>query len=242
MEMPATLRVKLSSGAPKDQEVHFYPATWRRWLGDLEGIQPISGEGKAFITRQAICDAVSEHGRARPADAFITVLQWGFGPGGRGASRARRMLTGGDHDPRHENGFDATVADRLAGSIDPILTGDPSTAYAYFRGSDTAIKGLGPAFFTKWIYAVSARGEWRSPQALPILDDLVQRWLQRETEGQVVLQYGSTGDYARYVALLDDWAQMEAGLVRVDIESAVFGLEREYRRAARSAKKVKAGA
>lgn len=242
MEMPVSLRERLVSKEPTDHEYHYYPATWRRWLSDLEGIQPISGEGKASITRQAICDAVSEHGRARPADALIAVLQWGFGPGGRGASRARRMLTGGDHDPRHENAFDATVADRLAGSIAPILTGDPSTAYAYFRDSETSIKGLGPAFFTKWIYAVSARGEWRSPQALPILDDLVQRWLLRETEGQVVLQYGSTRDYARYVELLDEWTQPDQGLVRVDIESAIFGLEREHRQTARSAKKLKAGA
>lgn len=242
MEMPISLRERLDSNPPADHEYYFYPATWRRWLGDLYGIQPITGDGKASISRQAICDAVSHYGRTRPADAFITVLQWGFGPGGRGASRARRMLTGGEHDPKLKRAFAPAVEDRLAGSIEPILTGDPSTAYAYFRDVDNAIKGLGPAFFTKWIYAVSARGDWRSPQALPILDDLVQRWLQRETEGRLVLQYGSTSDYIRYVELLDEWAQPEEGLVRVDIESAIFGLEREYRNAARSAKKLRASA
>ena len=212
----------------------FYPKTWASWLTGIEAVTLDLTSDEDKISREQMCSFVSQDAADRPVDAFVTVLQWGYGTSARGASRARRILTGGVHDRARSRSLDPSVADKLHASIDPILAGEPRAAYAQLAFGEGKIAGFGPAFFTKWMYAVSSRGDARNPEAMPVLDALVRDWLSREAD--VHLHYFSAGDYARYVDQLDEWAATKEGLVRTDFELAIFGLERAFRAKAKAAK------
>jgi len=212
----------------------YYPGTWASWLTGIEQVTLDLSADEEEITRDQMCSFVSQNAADRPVDAFVRVFQWGYGTSARGASRARRILTGGVHDRARTRSFDPSVADKLRASIDPILSGEPRAAYAQMASGEGKIAGFGPAFFTKWMYAVSSHGDARNPEALPILDALVRDWLSREAE--VHLHYVSATDYTRYVDVLDEWAATREGLVRTDIELAVFRLERAFRKERKAAK------
>lgn len=229
--MPRPIRERIEAGPRTDGEGEYVPATWERWLTGIPHDPYLVAADSGRIDRAGMCDYVSRVATASPVDAFIRVLQWGYGSSGRGPSRARRMLVGGTYDPKFALKYDASVGERLARSVEAIPQLDPEGAYRHMRSGDGYIRGLGPAFFTKWLYAVSAAGDPRNPLALPVLDNLVQTWLRRE-EG-VKLSYGSASDYATYVALLDEWKSPNDGVERLDVELAIFRLEREHRAAAR---------
>ncbi|WP_062301063.1 8-oxoguanine DNA glycosylase OGG fold protein [Demequina subtropica] len=234
-DAPAALRARLDEGTPAQPGMDYIPVRWAEWIDDL-GVVTLPMDGpRASIDRAQMCAFVHEHVDARPVDAFVTVLQWGYGTGGRGPSRARKMLTGGLHDAARARAYDPTVADKLAESVAVARTGDPREAYLQLARGSGKISGFGPAFFTKWLYAVSAQGDPRAATALPILDELLQTWIARESGTE--LRYGDADDYARYVDILDAWAA-EAGAARIDVELAIFTLERERRRAASRARRL----
>ena len=85
------------------------------------------------------------------------------------------------------------------------------------------IGGLGAAFFTKWLYFITARGDAASVSAAPVLDVLVISWLA--SHGGPALRAGYTDDYARYVETLKSWGAPH-GLTPVDVEERIFGLIR----------------
>jgi hypothetical protein len=221
------LQERLDTWNPQQQGVQYLPWRWAEWLTGIDTVTLPLEDARATITRSEMCTFVDDHVDERPVDALVTVLQWGYGVGGRGPSRARKILTGGVHDAARTRPADPTVATRLAASADTVRTRTPREAYAQMAYGDGKIAGLGPAFFTKWLYAVSAKGDPRNPAALPVLDGLVQNWISRETGNR--LRYGRADDYARYVDLLDEWTSLAPQTTRVDVELAIFTLERERR-------------
>lgn len=230
--IPVKLADRLATQDREEQSVGIIPPSWERWLGNLDVVE-ISMEGnRERITRQELCTFVEANAEPRPLDAFVRVLQWGYGNGGRGPSRARKILVGGTHDKAKNLPYLPEVGERLARSIEVIQASNARDSYSFMRHGDGYLKGLGPAFFTKWMYAVSANGDAFNATAFPILDELIQTWVGRETQGEVRLRYGSASDYARYVDLLDHWAETSGptNLTRIDVEQAIFTLERERRR------------
>ncbi len=176
--LPHTLRDELARPQVPRGAMTYYPKTWASWLTGIEEVSLDLSENKASITRDEMCAFVSQNAAERPVDAFVTVFQWGYGTSARGARRARLILTGGVHEGVMTRPFDPSVADKLHASIDPILNGQPRAAYAQLASGEGKIAEFGPSFFTKWMYAVSAEGEWRNPRAFPILDEL-EAWLSR---------------------------------------------------------------
>ncbi|WP_062460812.1 8-oxoguanine DNA glycosylase OGG fold protein [Demequina soli] len=229
-ELPAALRGSLEKGAPSQDGMDYIPARWAEWLIGLPVSAGLLEGERAKIDRAQLCTFVHESVDTHPVDALVAVYQWGYGTGGRGPSRARKILTGGVHDVARTRAYDPTVAERLADSVTLARSGKPYGAYAQLARGAGRISGFGPAFFTKWLYAVSAQGDPRSSTALPILDSLVQDWIKREAG--ITLRTGNAKDYAAYVDLLDEWADTTDATVRIDVELAIFALERAHRAAA----------
>lgn len=88
---------------------------------------------------------------------------------------------------------------------------------------DGRLKYLGGAFFTKWLYFVSAVDGVDAANAAPILDKRVTDWL-RETAG-IGIHPNRTKSYVRYLDLLEDWGG-QFDRTRVQVEQAIFELTR----------------
>lgn len=225
--MPSALRTKLADGPISQGTVGYYPETWMRWIGDLSPVSLDQRTGKQDINRAQLCEFVAENLNESPIDALVRTLQWGYGNSARGASRGRAILVGGSKDKDHTKRFDDEVLARLNRSIALIRTGNVGDAYNSLAFGDSRLAGLGPAFFTKWMYVVSADGDGRNPAVMPILDALVRSWIRKHAD--VSLAYKSTPDYVTYVDLLDSWSDPARDIYRVDVETAIFQLERQSR-------------
>jgi hypothetical protein len=96
--------------------------------------------------------------------AFVVVMAWGYGTVGYGAWRTARILQGDSHAP-----------DRLASVAQQLGERGALDAYGLLGGA-CRLRGLGPAFGTKYLYFCPQAAA--GPRAL-ILDRLVARWLAR---------------------------------------------------------------
>lgn len=135
------------------------------------------------------------------------VLAWGTGPGQRG--NIRRIQSFAHAEDRIRNTELLREAARLA------RFGDPAAAYrALIRRGGGQIPGLGPAFFTKYLYFASEGTE--GTRAL-ILDARVAGALARAGWSSLPRQTGGgysynwyTATYASYCHLLHTWAAQES--------------------------------
>lgn len=195
-----------------------------RWAGWLSGIAEASQvldslpDSVDRASTAAVVNACVRRGAL--TEAFIACMVWGHGDTGYGPYRTACILSGSE-EPLGEP-VDPTVVERLKASIDRMSAAGAVDAYRYLN-NEGHIKGLGPAFSTKWLYFISAGNSPYGAQAAPILDDLVSGWLR--THGLVPLRQGKTNDYAKYVGLLDHWGKVH-GRTRVQVEEAIFRLIR----------------
>lgn len=142
------------------------------------------------------------------------VLAWGTGPGQRG--NIRRMQSFAHADDRVRNTELLREAARLARS------GHPAAAYrTLIRRGGGQIPGLGPAFFTKYLYFASEGTE--GTRAL-ILDARVAGALARAGWSSLPRQAGGgysynwyTATYASYCDRLHTWAADESEKRDTDI-------------------------
>lgn len=183
----------------------FDPAKWSGSLSDLTGVTLDFNSLDRPINRAAMCRFVDEGLKdSKVADAFIAVMIWGYGTSARGRSRTRLILTGGQRAGVDRDAVDATVVARLTESARLAREESVHNAYRYLNNADEGhIKQLGPSFFTKWLYATSSKGDCDSPDAAPILDKVVRRWLNAHANAD--LRRAKTPDYIRYIELLKVW-------------------------------------
>ncbi len=153
--------------------------------------------------------------------AFTVAMIWGHGSTGYGPYRTATILTA-SRSPKNVP-VDATVRGRLGESVEVAREAGSVEGYRFLNNRPGKVSGLGPAFFTKWLYFVTARGEARSASAAPVLDGLVLAWL---TARGVPLRAGYTDDYARYVETLTHWGAPH-GLAPVAVEERIFRLIRD---------------
>lgn len=158
--------------------------------------------------------------RGETVGAFVVAMVWGHGDSGYGGFRTRRVLTGAD-DPAGEP-LDDTVVVRLAKAVDVARDAGAVEGYRYLNNDALGrVKHLGPAFFTKWLYAATARGVHDHELAAPVLDDRVLKWVNANTE--LVLRPWYTDDYAAYVRALSEWGERaEPRRSAVAVEEAIF--------------------
>lgn len=95
-------------------------------------------------------------------------------------------------------------------------------AYRWLNNASGRVAGLGPAFFTTWLYFVTARGDATAPAASPVLDALVLTWLGSHG---VRLRAGCTDDFARYLDTLRTWGEPH-DLAPAQVEERIFRLIR----------------
>lgn len=192
-------------GIPKPKNpdrVHdFRPATWRPWIGGVAAANSVLEEFAAEetssggqITREQLdqlsraCDSGGQDDLVR---LFVATMLWGSGTSnGRGPRYTAAALEEG-----------SGLMPSLARTREMVLGGDPGEAYVSFRS-----KGIGPAFYTKWFWAVGL-GRDLSPTPL-ILDARVWAslgalgWDSRKSAGSRRWK----DRYPAYLAAMEGWA------------------------------------
>jgi hypothetical protein len=206
-----------SVGARPDLEA------WARWLDGLDGAQAGLDAVDGEIDRARMCeltDAFIVEGDVVPA--FVITMVWGYGDAGYGPYRTRQVFTGmGDPEGAP---LDYEVVGRLSLAVDVARRDGAIEGYRYLNNYSLGrIKHLGPAFFTKWLYAATARGLHDHELAAPVLDDRVLRWINANTD--LRLRHWYTGDYNDYIAALQDWGRSATPRrTAVGVEEAIFDL------------------
>lgn len=176
------------------------------------------------ITRRSLFDMASMALDVATVLPFMVhVLAWGSGSSRRHNHKRLSALTGADADINRE---------LLVSAARDARQGDVRGAYSsLIRSGGGVIPGLGPAFFTKFLYFAGG-GEGEVPCL--ILDARVSRslhaagWDGLSTSGGSFSFNWYTDTYVSYCELLAQWARDHGGGARPDeFERALFeGKER----------------
>ena len=196
-------------------------SSWHRWTAHLDGVDAVLKDLPNEISRRNVSAMVEELLPDNVAGAFTVAMIWGHGSSGYGPYRTASVLTASRRPVGHA--FSAAVAERLLESVEIARDSGPVEGYRYLNNMPGKIAGLGPAFFTKWLYFVTARGNETSSAAALILDILVLRWMKANTD--LTLRAGYTVDYARYIEVLAQWGE-PYGKTPVQVEESIFRLIR----------------
>ncbi|MDT8434982.1 MAG: hypothetical protein RQ731_09545 [Anaerosomatales bacterium] len=215
---------ELVNGVPDQDPITWVPATWHkrfpagslagRYLDELDG-QPLS--------RSAILDVagripnLSEVDRAFEVERLFLLSQvWGYGTVGYGAFRTAAIMRGTPF---------ISVVGRVYEEL--IEHGAVAAYHAMRRGGPENLRGLGPAFATKFLhfagYGVVPPG---TPEPL-ILDSLVGAALHKGEPTAFGPFTGRVWDSETYCRYLDavDWVCANTaidGLRPADTELALF--------------------
>lgn len=219
--IPPTLGRLLASPHVAQRAFSWPKNRWMSWLSEIDGGARVLNSLPDAVDRASTAETVDAYVREGAfTEAFIACMVWGHGHSGYGPYRTARILSGAPEQAGKTT--DGTVIKRLQTSIERFNASGAVDAYRYLN-NDGHIDGLGPAFFTKWLYFISAGSTPYGAQAAPVLDQLVIDWLR--THASVPLRYAKTLDYDRYVELLGHWGEAH-GRTPVQVEEAIFRLIR----------------
>lgn len=236
LALPKYVWPRLGSRAAWVLDHGFDPRTvgaewWQRELAArhlAQSVTTFDHDDKQRLTRSDLfcLGAVAAQPEAKDDDLLTFlwhVLAWGTGSGQRG--NRQRVAAFADPEDRQRN-----VA-LLRAALHAAAEGDPGTAYStLIRPGRAAIRGLGPAFFTKALYFAS---EGTAGTRCLILDARVAGnlyaagWTSLPHRGTKFTYNWFTFTYVAYCELLQHWAgeaTKEVG-VRVwpdEIERALF--------------------
>ncbi len=135
------------------------------WANKFSNIQENNGAlvrmGTDRVSRQQVFTAFEEVSNGGTlTEAFVATMAWGFKPDSYGPYRTSVMLS----NPRKNHNV-LEVLESVAADSDPLSA---------YRGLANTLKGLGPAFGTKFLYFTSSQ-----VNRAPILDAVVANWLWR---------------------------------------------------------------
>ena len=158
------------------------------------------------VVRQACRTASS--GPDEAEGGFLVMMIWGYGTGGLGAFRTKRILTVNDQA--------ATLLQRAAYVV--AMSG----ALEGYRclATSSRLRYLGPAFGTKFLYFCSREDR---PPAL-ILDKLVSQWLAENVGLALDPVPWDIDAYARYIDVMTAWAD-ELSLRSDQLEACIFSVQ-----------------
>ena len=212
---------RLLSRERSAQRAFAYPAErWREWTGHLDGNRAMLDALPTAVDRTTTANLVEDLLPDDVTAAFTVAMIWGHGGSGYGPYRTAKILTGGALSPKAAPVAPAT-RERLAKSAEIARDRGAVAGYRVLNNQPGKVAGLGPAFFTKWLYFTTARGDLRTATAAPVLDALVISWLA--SNAGLLLRAGCTDDYARYVETLMTWGAPH-GLSASEVEERIFGL------------------
>jgi hypothetical protein len=135
-----------ADGTPGAHTVRYTPARWAQITPWPPTLAPVSAGGDAAVSRANVVSAVADALRREAfREALVATYVWGKGkrgtPAGSGPSTLHGILTA--------EGLDAT----LRATATALREHGAQHAYAVLRGR---VPGLGPAFFTKFLYFAGA--------------------------------------------------------------------------------------
>ncbi|WTX68032.1 hypothetical protein OG788_46905 [Streptomyces sp. NBC_00647] len=127
---------------PGSHTVRYTPARWAQISPWPAALAPVAAEGDAAVSRAEVAAAVADALRREAfTEALVATYVWGKGkrgtPGGSGPATLHKILA---HD-----GLDTA----LAAAVTALHEHGAPQAYAALQGQ---VSGLGPAFFTKFLY------------------------------------------------------------------------------------------
>jgi hypothetical protein len=131
-----------ADGTPGAHTIRYTPSRWAQIAPWPKALAPTSADGDAAVSRAEVASAVA-HALRRAAfrEALVATYVWGKGkrgtPGGSGPATLQKILA--------FNGLDAA----LATAVTALREHGAPQAYAALQGQ---VPGLGPAFFTKFLY------------------------------------------------------------------------------------------
>ncbi len=213
--VPATLRKLVGDWKKRDRPAQMaMPWPRARWEAAFPAHRKVLRALPDALDRTAVRDVCAQAGASDAAaqQALLATLVWGYGWVGYGPHRADAMLLAPD------------AAKRLR-AVAKIAANEGAIAAYGSLGRENRIKGLGPAFGTKFI--AFCQPETVLPAAL-IHDELVTTWL--ETNGRADLR-ASTWAPRKYEAYLDQmgaWAK-ELRVSPETIEYLIFQDEADRR-------------
>jgi len=191
------LEKKLPEGPRDDlgvrsQVFKFSPKAWRdRWPETLDLPKTLRTEERHVeVSRQDVFDrarTVQTEGDA--IDTYVLMAAWGTGVKARPVARAATPLA-------QPNAGQALLRYYLR-----VREGTAADAYRQLkRPGEDYVRGLGPSFFTKWLY-FSAYDRWTQGQGLPplILDTRVAAALGWEGSSWSASQYQEYLDTAEEI-------------------------------------------
>lgn len=221
---PAGLAAVLRAGPAVQRPFTWSRLAWRNQMRDVSDVRDLLSALPAEVDRGTTRQAVlRELDQQRVIPAFVAAMVWGYGTTAYGPGRVRWVLTGhkGVQSYRAPVKRDE-VTKKLRDAVDIVRNDGAAKAYAYMY-SDGRLKHLGGAFFTKWLYFISAVDGVDAANAAPILDTRVTDWLREIAV--IGIHPNRTKSYVRYLEVLDDWGD-QYDRTRVQVEQAIFELTR----------------
>lgn len=214
---------------PDRQTIEYNAYTWLRRLNDDEDVRTLVAKFPTNISRRdlRILSRESRSDPTRTRQLFIATMIWGFGTDNRGPYKTEIML----NDVGCQETSDTCCPNVLERTVGLLEGGQVLSAYR-----DFCIKMCGPAFLTKYLYAVGL-GVRTTPAPL-VLDSLVgHAWkmfhrdgdinysdyiwgLSPESDDREFIMRHEAG-YLRYVRTMDEWAS-EIGCRADCIEMFLF--------------------
>lgn len=166
------------------------------------------------LDRTAVRDVCARAGASEAAaqQALLATLAWGYGWVGYGPHRADAMLLASD-------------AAKQLRAVAKIAATEGAIAAYRSLGGENRIKGLGPAFGTKFI--ASCQPETVLPAAL-IHDELVTAWLEMNGRADLRASTWAPRKYAAYLDQMGAWAK-KLHVTPETIEYLIFQHEADRR-------------
>ncbi|MFE9859220.1 hypothetical protein [Streptomyces sp. NPDC005780] len=158
-----------ADGTPGAHTVRYTPSRWAQITPWPKALAPTSASGDAAVSRAEVAAAVADVlKREAFREALVATYVWGKGkrgtPGGSGPAALHKILA--------FDGLDTA----LAAAVTALREHGAPEAYAALKGQ---VLGLGPAFFTKFLYFTgTAVPPAHGPRPL-ILDRVLARRLRQ---------------------------------------------------------------
>jgi hypothetical protein len=209
--VPSTLRDAVAAwearGRPEQGATEYDRLRWCDALPEHAGLVRDLPERLNRSETRRIVSGLLE--RADIVEAFLVSQIWGYGRRGYGPYRVGRILGQAD------------AARRLRCAYDTLVEEGPVAAFGAFSDAHR-LTGLGPAFFTKFMFFADRTG-----QAV-VLDDYVATWLREHAGVELVLYPPRSSAYAEYLALIRRWSATLS--LRVDeVEQLIFAAQARTR-------------
>ena len=197
---------------------------WLRWLGHIDPLSAAIEQIPDQVDRTDVARFVTDNLGSNTPGAFVAAMAWGHGSSNYGPYRTAYILT--KSRVRGSAGLSSRSVSRLDKATEIAANDGPARGF-YYLNNDGKIAGLGPAFFTKWLYFVTTQDGRNVESTAPILDEEVMRWLREHNVPR--LRYAKTPSYEKYMELLRHWGSTRSGgdaLTAADVEERIFRLIR----------------